>query len=82
MSKKELTQEQAIALCHSNWWEGKTDREIVEFQLFTDRLCLPFGRYHQAVEKVLGRSVWTHEFAWPDDLRREFLGERQAPTFD
>lgn len=77
---KELTKDQAIALFATKWWETKTDREIAEFQLFNDTLCMPFARFHEAVEKSLGRSVWTHEFANPDALRKELFGERSAPT--
>lgn len=75
-----ITSEQAKVL--AKWWTGLTDREIVTFQLFTDNLCMPWSRFHEAVTKALGRSVWTHEFAKPDLLRAEFLGELPAPTFD
>ena len=42
---------------------------------------MPFSVFHEAVEKVLDRPVWTHEFALPERLRAEMLGERSAPTF-
>jgi hypothetical protein len=78
----ELTKDQAIHLAESKWWEGKTDREIVEFQLFTKRLCMPFDLFHKAVESTLGRPVWTHEFGSAGRLKEEFLGDKPAPTFD
>lgn len=79
----EITKEQAIKLHASNWWAGRPLREIAEFQLFTDRLCCPWSVFHEAVEKSLGRPVFTHEFGLNiDGLRKEFLGERQAPTFE
>lgn len=74
--------EKAIQMRESKWWEGKTAEEIVRLQLFTDELCLPFGDFHGAVEKALGRPVWTHEFGFADHLRAEFLGESPAPSFE
>lgn len=37
--------------------------------------------FHEAVEKALGRPVWTHEFGlnW-DGLKKELMGEAPAPT--
>lgn len=82
METKELAQEEAIALYNSKWWLEKSPREIVAFQLFTERLCLPFDVFHESVEKTLGRPVFTHEFAFADNLKKEFLGERSSPTFE
>ena len=56
----------------SGVWKSWTDREIVEYQLYHDNLAVPFGRFHAAIEAVLGRSVWTHEFTNSDRLRKEF----------
>jgi hypothetical protein len=79
-----MTREQAIALVETKWWEGKTHRQIAMFQLFEDRLCMPFDKFHEAVEKALGRPVYTHEFgsAGNDGLRKELMGEKPAPTLD
>lgn len=79
---KQLTQEEAIKLYKSNFWESMQPREIAEFQLFQDRLCMPFSVFHEAMEKALGRSVWTHEFAFRAELTKEFLGEKETPSFD
>lgn len=78
----EISVEQAIAIYESKIWETWTDEEIVKFQLFTPLLCMPFDKFHEAVEIVLNRPVWTHEFADSDSLRKEYLGERKAPTFE
>lgn len=75
-----IGKEAAIELAETKWWEGKSAREIVAFQLFTLEMCMPFGEFHKAVEETLGRPVWTHEFADPDQLAEEFLGDRKAPT--
>lgn len=79
-----MTKEHAIALYESGWWKDKSPHSICMFQLFEERLCMPFGDYQMAVEKALGRPVWTHEFgsAGTEQLRKEFLGERAAPTFE
>lgn len=77
-----ISEEEAKRMYKSKWWKKCTNREIVRFQLFTDRLCLPFDRFHEAVEKSLNRPVWTHEFGINyDGLCKEFLGEQEAPTF-
>jgi hypothetical protein len=79
---KQLTREQAIALHQGGDWKNWDDETIVKLQLFQDRLCVPFGRYHQAIEAVLGRDVATHEFGsvGTERLRAEYLGLRPAPT--
>jgi hypothetical protein len=38
-----------------------------------------FGQVHEYVEKVMGRSVWTHEFA--EKSFREELKEKLKPDF-
>lgn len=76
-----LTKEQAIELCNSKWWEGKSAREIVGFQLFEEKLCMPFGDFHGAVETALGRPVYSHEFGMNvEGLKKEFLGTGAPPT--
>lgn len=81
MSSIEITEQQAIALAESGFWEAMTPREIAEFQMNTERLCMPFAVFHEAVEEALGRPVWTHEFAFPD-IRAELLGNKPAPTME
>ena len=71
----------AIKLFDSAWWVGKTARELAEFQMSTAELCMPFGRFHKAMEEALGRPVFTHEFGLNyDGLLAELMGERPAPT--
>jgi len=77
----EITKEQAIELAESGWWKLATPHDIVKFQLFTDRLCMPFGEFQKATEEALGRPVWTHEFVFVEQLRAEFLGDEAAPSF-
>jgi hypothetical protein len=72
-----MTEEQAVKLAASEFWKELTPRQIAEL------LCMPFDVFHEAIEKALGRSVWTHEFAFGglDRMKAELLGERPAPTF-
>lgn len=77
-----LTEEQAIKLYDSKWWESASDYEIVKFQLFEDKLCVPFDKFHKSIEKIMGRPIWTHEFAYVDNIRKEFLKQKEPPTFE
>ena len=81
--KNSIGKENAIELYHSNWWEGLSYREIAGVQLFTAELCCPFDVFHEAVEKSLGRPVFTHEFGLNySGICEEFLGERKQPTLE
>lgn len=80
---KQLTEEQAIVFCENKLYEGMTSRQIAEFQLLQDRLCVPFDVFHKAIEDALGRSVFTHEFGLNyDGLIKELYGEKEPPTLD
>jgi hypothetical protein len=73
----------AIELYDSGWWEGKSPEEICDVQLFTEELCMPFGKFHEAITKALGRPVYTHEFGLNyDGLVAEYLGDKPAPTME
>lgn len=67
-----MTREEAIKMAGSHWYETQTAEEIVAFQLYEERLCMPFDLFHKAVETALGRPVYTHEFAEAERLRKEF----------
>lgn len=79
---KQLTKEQAIAFCDNKCYEGMTARQITEFQLSQDRLCVPVDVFHKSIEEALGRPVFTHEFAFRENLIKEFYGEKEPPTFE
>jgi hypothetical protein len=78
----QLTKEQAIAMAESKVWKDWTPQQIVDFQLFQKKLCMDFDTFHGAMEEVLKRPVYTHEFAYPENLKKEYLGEKQAPTLE
>lgn len=79
---KQLTKEQAVAFAENKCYESMSYRQRAEFQMEQDRLCMPFDVFHEAIEKTLGRPVFTHEFAFRDELRKELYGEKDAPTFE
>lgn len=80
---KQLTKAQAIAFAENKCYENMTYRQIAEFQMEQDKLCMPFDVFHEAIEKTLGRPVFTHEFGLNHDgLRKELFGEKVPPTFE
>lgn len=68
---KQLTEKEAVALFESGKWKNWTDKERAMFQIYQDRLCMPFKVFHVAVGNTLGRPVWTHEFANRNRLAKE-----------
>lgn len=83
MIRQSIGKEKALELAAAHWWVGKPHREIAKFQLFTTELCMPFDIFHEAIEKSLGRPVWTHELGLNyEAICKEFLGEQPAPSMD
>ena len=70
-----VTKEMAKELYAEEWWKDLDSQHIVLFQLRQNILCMPFDKFHQAVEKELERSVVTLEFAFDgmDKLFDELL---------
>jgi hypothetical protein len=78
-----LTKEQAIDLYDSNFWETMSYRERAIFQMNEPRLCMPFDVFHEAMEKTLERSIFTHEFGFNyDGLLKELMNGAPAPSFE
>ncbi len=77
-----MTEQQAIALADTEFWKDLSLRERAIFQLYEERLCMPFAVFHEAMEKTLGRPIFSHEFAYTDELKRELIGERLPPTME
>lgn len=74
---KQLTKEEAIAIYAVEDWKGWDAETIVKLQLFQDHLCVPFDVFHKAMEEILDRPVWIHEFVI---LRAEYL--KTKPSFE
>ena len=80
---RQLTYEEAKAFCDSKKWEPMSLAQRANFQIHQDRLCMPFDVFHEAVEKTLGRPVYTHEFAFTRQrLIEELQGKADAPTME
>lgn len=78
-----MTKEKAIGLFDSKFWEEMTQRQIAEFQISEERLCMPFDVFQKAVENTLGRPVWTHEFGLNlQGLKDELFKGKSAPTIE
>lgn len=82
MNQTSIGKEAAVALFETKWWEGKSDLAIALFQLSTAELCCPFDVFHGAVEKAIGRPVWTHEFINIDGLYKELTRNQAPPSMD
>lgn len=67
-----MTKEQAIEFFNSKKWESMTNIEKVKLQLYEPKLCMPFPVFQEAIESVLGRPIYTHEFSDSQKLQREF----------
>ncbi len=77
-----LTKEKAINIGKSEVWKTWSDEEIVFFQLYQPKLCMPFGELHRATEAVLGRPVFNTEFGFNvDGLKSEFEAKHKKPTY-
>lgn len=79
---KQLTRDEARAFYDSQVWKEWTSRQIAEFQMEQDFCCIPFDVVHKAFEQTLGRPVFTHEFGFRDELRKELYGEKEPPTIE
>jgi hypothetical protein len=79
------TYEAALLMCEqsASLYAEWSDKQKVRFQLFQHRLCMPLDMFHGAIEKVLSRPVYTHEFGLNYvGLQQEFLGIKNAPTLE
>lgn len=80
---RQISKQEAITIAENKLYEDWSYEEKVKFQLFQSRLAMPFDVFHEAIEKTLKRPVFTHEFGLNlDGLKKEFLGEIAAPTFE
>ena len=71
--KMKIVKKHAIKLAEKNVVEKQSDEAIFLFQMNQPTLCMDFERFHKATEKILDRPVWTHEFAHPELLFREYI---------
>jgi hypothetical protein len=79
MMASNLTKEAAIKIAKSEIWKEWSFVERAKFQMLEERLCMPFGIFHEAVEKTLNRPVFTHEFALNRDGILDEMFDGKAP---
>ena len=77
---QQLTKDEAIAMYHSKVWLDWDAEHIVRFQLFQKKLCMPLNVFYKAITEVLGRPIYSHEFAFRDAIVEEYLGVRLMPS--
>ena len=58
------------------WWASSDPYQIAAMQLREPVLLIPFARFHEAVELVLGRAVRPEEFIFPEVLLSEVMGRK------
>jgi hypothetical protein len=80
---KQLTKNQAITLFESGAWKRWSNDKLVWFQLNQNCLCVDWGHFRGAIESVLGREVYSHEFGVNrQGLIDEFKGIVAPPSLD
>jgi len=59
----------------------RIEERLAEFDSYDSALTIPFQQLHGRLEGLVGRPVWTHEFALWDRLRAEIVSGEQ-PTIE
>ena len=67
----------------NHWWESDDKNVIGYYQLMNTILLMPFDKFHEALEFLLGRPVWTHELGLNymgvvEEARRAFNGNQDS----
>ncbi len=78
--RTQLNKEEAVRFYKSGEWKKWSNEDIVKLQLFQNCLCVSFERFYKAIEKVLERPVWTHEFAYIELLQEEYYKLKGKPS--
>ena len=53
------------------WWESKDPVQIAMYQVFEPILMTDFSAYHEGLEKLVGRPVFTHDLGLNAEGLRE-----------
>lgn len=53
--------EQMERFDNNHWWTSKDKKVLGYYQLMNPILLVPFDKFHEALEFLLGLPVWTHE---------------------
>ena len=76
-----LTKHQAKKCLENDMSKNWTAKQIVSFQLYQDYLCMPFKRFHNCLDEVLGRPVKIHELVFSQNLHDEFENKVGSMNF-
>lgn len=57
----------------NRWWLSEDPLTLAYFQMNDRRLAIPIGKLQWAVEQVLERPIYTHQFGERKTLEREAL---------
>ena len=80
---KQLTRKEAIYMYDNGDWKHMTLEQRAKFQFLQEKLCMPFDKFHEAIEKTLKRPVYTHEFALNrEGLHNELFGDGDPPSME
>ena len=79
----EFTAQDAIEFAEREGWKDMSYEQRAKFQMSHGLSCMPFDVFHEAVEKTLGRPVYTHEFGLNmDGLKAELFDGADPPTLE
>ena len=63
----------------NEWWNSDDPMELAMGQLNESTLIMDFGKFHEAIEKALGRPVYTHEFGInAEGLKQELAAKKES----
>ena len=65
------------------WWLSEDKKVLGYYQLMNTCLLVSFDKFHEALEYLLGRPVWTHEMGLnyeglKDEAERAFKGTQDS----
>ena len=56
----------------NHWWESDDPTQVAMYQIFEDILMTDFSKFHEGLETIVGRPVYTHEMGMNvEGLRKE-----------
>jgi len=85
MELTQLTKTQAVAFIETKAYEDLTYKQIADFQILQERVCVPFSVYHGAATEATGRCIMSDELYHPLGMKGIIIDlMKKAPisTFD
>lgn len=59
---RKRVEETILKYPNNKWWRSSDPVEIAKYQIFEEILMVKFDIFHEGIEKLLGRPVFTYEF--------------------